>query len=138
MALFGLKKNTESKVETKKPTSKVTKETKTTKKAVVKAVAERVNKGTTLESDVIIRPRITEKSGLAIESSNIYTFEVKKHATKQSIAKAIKNMYKVTPIKVRTVHLPAKAVFVRGKHGVQSSIKKALVYLKKGDKIEIA
>ncbi len=88
--------------------------------------------------DIILRPRITEKSGMAQESLNLYTFEVAKDATKPSIAKAIKALYKVTPLKIRTVNLPRKKVFVRGKHGAQPSIKKALVYLKKGDKIDIA
>lgn len=87
-------------------------------------------------SDIIIRPRITEKSGMASESLNIFTFEVGKNATKPAIAKAIKAIYKVTPLKVRTISLPRKKVFVRGKNGIQSSVKKALVYLKKGDKIE--
>ncbi len=86
--------------------------------------------------DIILRPRITEKSGEASEKFNLYTFEVTKNATRPSIAKAIKTLYKVTPTKVRTVNLPAKKVFVRGKFGVKTSVKKALVYLKKGDKIE--
>ncbi len=88
--------------------------------------------------DIILRPRITEKSGLMNEKLNLYTFEVAKNASKPMIAKAIKDLYKVTPIKVRTVTLPAKRVFVRGTRGSQSSVKKAMVYLKKGDKIEFA
>ncbi len=88
--------------------------------------------------DIILRPRITEKSGLAHEKNNLYTFEVAQNASKPMIAKAIKATYKVTPIKVRTISLPAKKVFVRGRKGTQSSVKKALVYLKKGDKIEFA
>ena len=88
--------------------------------------------------DIIIRPRITEKSGVMSEKLNIFTFEVAKHSNKKSIFKAIKNLYKVTPLKIRTINIPAKKVFVRGRHGSQPSIKKALVYLKKGDKIEFA
>ena len=88
-------------------------------------------------SQIIIRPRITEKSGIMNESSNVYTFEISKNATKDTVAKAIKALYKVTAEKVRIVNLPAKNVLVRGKKGTQSAIKKALVYLKKGDKIEL-
>lgn len=139
MALFGLKKNTENKPEIVKDTvKKSAAKSKLTKKPSVKAVAERVNTGIVIKKDVILRPRITEKAGLSIESQNVYTFEVKKDATKGEISKAIKDMYKVTPVKVRTIHLPAKSIIVRGRYGTQSSIKKALVYLKKGDKIEIA
>ena len=66
-----------------------------------------------------------------------YVFEVSKNSTKARIAKAIASMYKVTPVKVRVVNLPAKSVFIRGKWGTKSPVKKAYVYLKKGDKIEI-
>ena len=92
----------------------------------------------TNHSKILIRPRITEKSGIMNEASNVYVFEVVKEATKDTISKAIKSIYKVTAEKVRIVNLPAKNVFVRGKKGRQSAIKKALVYLKKGDKIELA
>ena len=86
----------------------------------------------------IIRPRITEKSGVMSENLSIYTFEVTKEATKRTIARDIKATYKVTPLKIRTINLPKRNVVVRGKRGVQSGVKKALVYLKKGDKIEFA
>ena len=92
----------------------------------------------TNHSKILIKPRITEKSGIMNESSNVYVFEVVKEATKDAIAKAVKSIYKVTAEKVRIVNLPAKNVFVRGKKGRQSAVKKALVYLKKGDKIELA
>lgn len=86
----------------------------------------------------ILRPRITEKAGIMNESNNVYTFEVAKNSTKHTIANEIKTLYKVTPEKVRIVNLPARDVVVRGVRGTQSAVKKALVYLKKGDKIEIA
>jgi large subunit ribosomal protein L23 len=93
---------------------------------------------TSTTSDIILRPRITEKSGIAGEALNVYTFEVAKNATKDTISRTIKALYKVTPTKVRIINLPAKEVFVRGRKGTQSAIKKALVYLKKGDKIDLA
>lgn len=86
----------------------------------------------------IIRPRITEKAGIMSEKLNVYTFEVALNSTKDTISKEIKTLYKVTPTKVRIVNLPARKVFVRGKKGEQSAVKKALVYLKKGDKINLA
>ncbi|MDO8430575.1 MAG: 50S ribosomal protein L23 [Candidatus Taylorbacteria bacterium] len=85
----------------------------------------------------IIRPRITEKAGIMSEKQNIFTFEVAQNATKHSIATEIKTLYKVTPLKVNIVNLPARNVIVRGKKGRQSAIKKAYVYLKKGDKINL-
>jgi large subunit ribosomal protein L23 len=90
----------------------------------------------TNHSEIIIKPRITEKSGIMSEISNIYTFEVSKNATKDTISRAIKSLYKITPTKIRIINLPAKDVIVKGKKGTQSAVKKALVYLKKGDKIK--
>lgn len=84
---------------------------------------------------LIKRPRITEKSGIKSESENVYTFEVANKATKQGIAKAIREIYKVNPIKVNITILHAKKVFARGKSGIRTGVKKAVVFLKKGDKI---
>jgi large subunit ribosomal protein L23 len=128
MALFGSKKKTEV---TK--TEKAVKQIKATKTA--KAVAVRTSGTTAVFNHVILRPRITEKAGIANEALNVYTFEVSKNATKKTVAHAVKSLYKVTPLKIRTVSLPRKEVFNRGHFGHQPAVKKALVFLKKGDKI---
>lgn len=86
---------------------------------------------------VIKKPRVTEKATVSTEK-NQYVFEVTQDATKASVAAAIKQTYNVTPVKVNIVRRPAKKVFVRGRVGTKSAIKKAYVFLKKGDKIEIA
>lgn len=85
--------------------------------------------------NTLLRPRITEKTGVMSETQNVYTFEVLKDSTKEAIAREVKNLYKVTPIKITIVNLPAKKVFVRRKKGTHSAVKKAMIYLKKGDKI---
>jgi large subunit ribosomal protein L23 len=86
-------------------------------------------------TSVIIRPRITEKAtGHAAE--NVYVFDVILKANKKEIAHAVKELYKVSPVRVATVPVPAKKVFVRGRFGTKSAGKKAYVYLKDGDKIE--
>ena len=119
MALFGSKKKKEA-----------------TKKEVAKPVASTQVGNTSHAASAIIRPRITEKAGLASEKVNAYTFEVEKDATKKTVALAVQALYKVTPKKIAIVRLPSRKVFVRGKIGTQSGVKKAIVYLKKGDKIE--
>jgi large subunit ribosomal protein L23 len=86
---------------------------------------------------IILRPRITEKAAVLSEK-NVYVFEVSKEATKPTIARAVKQVYKVSPVRVNIVKLPAKKVISKGKKGTTKSIQKAYVYLKKGDKIEIA
>jgi len=84
---------------------------------------------------VIKKPKVTEKAGIAAESRNVYTFEVTRGATKKTVAEAIKQLYKVTPTRVNIVNLPSKSIVRRGKVGTKGAIKKALVFLKKGDKI---
>lgn len=85
---------------------------------------------------ILIRPRITEKATLVSESS-VYVFEVAPKASKREIEKAFTDKYKAVPTKVTTVTVPAKKVVVRGKRGVKAGFKKAYIYLKKGEKIEI-
>ena len=87
--------------------------------------------------EVIKRPRITEKATVK-SGENQYVFEVTESATKASVAKSIEAMYKVKPVKVNIVNVKSKRVFVRGKVGKKNSFKKAYVFLKKGDKLDIA
>jgi len=82
-----------------------------------------------------MRPRITEKAAVLAEK-NAYTFEVAPNATKPAIAAAVKEVYKVTPIRVNIIAGTKKNIIRRGRPGVKTSRKKAVVLLKKGDKIE--
>lgn len=85
---------------------------------------------------LVSRARITEKSALASEKGT-YVFDVSLDATKKGVALAIESLYKVKPVGVNIVNVPRKQVFIRGKRGMKSATKKAYVFLKKGDKIEI-
>ncbi len=86
--------------------------------------------------NIILRPRITEKaSDKATE--NVYVFEVVPNANKVQIKEAVEKIYKVKAVKVNIAQTPSKTIFSRGKKGVKSGGKKAYVYLKEGDKIEI-
>lgn len=87
------------------------------------------------KSSILKEPRVTEKATV-LQGSNVYTFNVPRSVTKPEIAKIIKELYKVTPVKIRTVQIPAKQVFVRGKKGTKQGGKKAYIFLKKEDKIK--
>lgn len=87
---------------------------------------------------VLISPRMTEKAVLAKEKKNVYVFDVFTGATKKQVSASIKADYKVTPLKVNLAKVASKSKFFRGKWGTKSGGKKAYVYLKKGDKIDIA
>ncbi len=81
-------------------------------------------------TNILIRPHITEKATMSAEKA-VYVFVVDPKATKAKIDKAFVEKYKINPLKVTTVTIPAKAVIVRGKRGMKSGYKKAYVYLKK-------
>lgn len=84
-------------------------------------------------------PRITEK-GAYMAEKGCYVFDVSVVANKQEITDAIRDTYKVTPRMVRVATVPAKKVFTRGtnRFGKSATGKKAYVYLKKGETIELA
>ncbi len=86
---------------------------------------------------ILKNPRITEKTS-KINEGAVYTFDVARDTTKPEIKKAINMLYKVNPLKVRVATIPTKNVIVRGKRGTRGGGKKAYVYLKKGETIEIA
>ncbi len=83
---------------------------------------------------------LTEKSNYLSADFNKYTFKVCKCATKQSIAKAVENLFKVKVISVNVLRTSSKSkrARIRGaKPGRIQSFKKAIVSLKQGDKIEV-
>ncbi len=90
----------------------------------------------------MIVPRATEKAYVA-ETQNTYIFFVPKAASKQAIAKAIAEAFKVTVIDVRTSIRKGKPTrFSRGKHAYPGTTfrqdhKVAYITVKKGDKIPV-
>ena len=87
-------------------------------------------------TNIIKNPRVTEKASFAMEQ-NVYTFDVSASANKTEIKKAIFALYKVKPIRVNVLPVPKKQVMSRrGIAGTKGGGRKALVYLKAGDKID--
>jgi large subunit ribosomal protein L23 len=89
--------------------------------------------------NILLTPRITEK-GAFLSEQGAYVFNVAKDANKKEIAEAIRTIFKVTPRMVRVMSLPTTKVFTRGTNrwGKTTGGKKAYVFLKKGDTIELA
>ncbi len=92
--------------------------------------------GASIAHRVLIAPRITEKA-TNNAANNVYTFNVALKATKTEVSKAIKELYKVVPRKVRIVNTRGKSVTFKGKQGKTAAMKKAYVYLAKGETIEL-
>ena len=116
---------------------KVPKQEKQEKQAT-KAAVVRDSSAVLEGSSVLLGTRVTEKASLLSEKDGAYTFNVSADANKQTIAASVAKLYKVHPVKVRIVPVPSKRVFIRGKRGVKSGGRKAYVFLKEGEKIDIA
>ena len=88
---------------------------------------------------ILISPRITEK-GAYLSEQGTYAFNVAASASKKQVAEAIYEVYKIKPRKVTLARIPRKRVMTRGTNraGMTAGGKKAYVFLKKGDKIELA
>ena len=87
-------------------------------------------------SPFLSHPRVSEKASF-LKAGNCYVFEVPLRANKRLVAEAIKKTYHKTPTQVRMLPIPAKTLFARGRRGVSGGGKKAYVFLKKGDTIEL-
>ena len=98
-----------------------------------------VSKATSLDylnkDEILRRPYITEKAAILSEQ-NAYTFEISARANKIDVKRAMKALYDVNPISVKIINLPNKTVMRKGKKGVKSGVRKAIVFLAPTDKIE--
>lgn len=88
--------------------------------------------------NILLSPRVTEK-GAYLSELGCYAFNVARSANKKEIVQAVQEIYKVTPRKVTVMVLPRKRVMTRGTNraGQTAGGKKAYVYLKKGETIEL-
>jgi large subunit ribosomal protein L23 len=84
-------------------------------------------------------PHITEKAFALIpeESGSVatYTFKVPRALNKDIVKRQIESQFKVTVEEVRIVNLPGKVRRFKNIMGRTQAVKKALVRLKKGDRI---
>jgi large subunit ribosomal protein L23 len=86
--------------------------------------------------EVLKRPVVSEKS-LGLMEENKYTFIVDTHANKIEIKHAVEEIFKVSVLDVRTMHVKGKFKRQGKFSGYTSDRKKAIVTLKAGDKIEV-
>ncbi len=88
------------------------------------------------ENNIIIQPLITEK---AVGSTEIdkYIFKVVKKANKIEVKKAVEDKFKVKVLDVNIINIKGKKKTFKRIVGRRSDYKKAIVTLKKGEKIEM-
>lgn len=86
---------------------------------------------------IFIRPLITEKT-LTLAAAGWYSFMVHKASEKPGISRAIADFYKVNVLDVRvaSMHGKMRRVGKRMKYIKKANWKKAMVLLKKGQKID--
>lgn len=81
---------------------------------------------------------MTEKA-VYMSLVHAYVFEVAPDATKRDVVAAIEALYQVKPRKVTIVRKQPRAFVarMRNRRGTKTGMKKAYVFLAKGDKLEI-
>lgn len=84
---------------------------------------------------VLLRPIVTEKS-MGMTNEGRYTFEVRKSATKQEIAEAVAEAFKVDVVDVNVISVRGKTRRLGRRIGRTSDRKKAVVTVAAGQRIE--
>lgn len=84
---------------------------------------------------VLLRPIVTEKS-MGRTNEGKYTFEVRKSATKQEIAEAVAEAFKVDVVDVNVMTVRGKERRLGRRIGRTSDRKKAVVTVAPGQRIE--
>ena len=86
--------------------------------------------------DVILSPVITEKATVASEQNQVI-FKVAKTATKPQIKEAVEKLFDVKVKSVNTLVRKGKMRAFRGIRGQLSDVKKAVVTLEEGHRIDV-
>ena len=88
--------------------------------------------------DVILEPIVSEKS-YALLDAGVYTFKVDTRASKPEIHDAVEAIFDVKVVKVNTLNRPGKRKRNRrtGTWGKRADIKRAIVTLAAGERIEL-
>ena len=88
-------------------------------------------------TNVIIKPLVTEKSTHQQNTRNVYTFLVHKDANKPQIKQAVEKLYEVKVTDVRTLVRKGKPRRSRTKLTTASDWKRATVVLDENSRIEL-
>jgi large subunit ribosomal protein L23 len=86
--------------------------------------------------DVIVSPVITEKATIASEHNKV-VFKVRRNATKPQIKEAVEKLFDVKVKSVNTLIRQGKVKAFKNKIGQLSDVKRAIVTLEEGHKIDV-
>ena len=85
---------------------------------------------------VLVKPTITEKSTILQESGK-YTFQIARRANKVEVKEAVEKSFDVTVLDVNITKLHGKRKRYGPRVSKQPDIKKAVITLKPGDRINL-
>ena len=88
-------------------------------------------------TNVIIKPLITEKSTHQQTTRNAYAFQVHANASKPQIKQAVEKIYEVKVVDVRTMNRKGKPRRGKFKMTTKSDWKRAIVVLDENSRIEL-
>ena len=86
--------------------------------------------------DIILSTIITEKATIASEFNKV-TFKVAPNATKPQIKEAVEKLFDVKVKSVNTLTRKGKVRVFRNTRGQRSDVKRAIVTLEEGHKIDV-
>lgn len=133
------KKPEKKKIEKKPVTAEALTDREVKKKKVEARPLSKVKPGKKVSGiayRVLEAPHVTEKASALIEE-NKYVFKVLPGVNKVEIKKAVEDLYGVDVIKVRIINVPKRQRRLGKQKGWRKGYKKAIVKIKKGQKIEI-
>ena len=124
-------------------------EKKSKKKAVVKAVkqikpvekketaikSEAKNKKDDEKSSIGAFIKLVTEKTTDLAEKGAYSFKVASNLNKIMVKNEIKRLYGMTPLKINIINSPDKKISYRGRQSKKSGFKKAVIYLREGDKL---
>ena len=103
---------------------------------MIKKVKKAENTVSVQDMEIIRKPLITEKAMKGSEHNQV-VFQVSLNATKPEIKKAVESVFGVKVKSVNTLRQMGKQKLFRGRKGVRSEVKKAIVTLAEGQSIDV-
>ena len=89
-------------------------------------------------ASIIVAPRVSEKATARADLENQHVFSVLKNATKPEIKKAVELMFEVKVKSVKVINMQGKLTRIGRTFGKRKDWKKAYVFLKEGNQIDLS
>lgn len=84
----------------------------------------------------ILKKAVISEKGFAAQESGKYVFHVTPAANKDLIKKEVERLFKVEVLNVQTINIPGKLKRIGRIYGRRNPVRKAIITVKKGQKIE--